>query len=64
MKEDVTIAKSATSEPALGYAIFTSNNLDLKDSAVLDTGVAVPDIYAGEQLTCHNGTTSQGGVIT
>ncbi len=64
MREDVSIAESATTEQALGYAIFTSNNLDLQNAAVLNTGVAVPDIYAGEQLTCNNATTSEGSLIS
>jgi hypothetical protein len=64
MKEDVTIAVSASSGPALGYAIFTSNDLDLENAAVLSTGTSVPNIYAGAQLTCANGTTSTGSVIT
>ena len=64
MKQDVTIAVSTSTNSALGYAIFTSNNLDLEGAATLNTGVAVPDIYAGEQLTCANGTVSQGSVIT
>jgi hypothetical protein len=64
MKQDVSIAQSAGTEQALGYAIFTPNNLDLQNAAVLNTGVGVPNIYAGEQLTCDNGTNSSGSVIT
>jgi hypothetical protein len=65
MKEDVTIAESATTEQALGYAIFTSNNLDLEDSVTLDgTGVDVPSIYSGQQLTCNNSTKSAGGLTS
>ena len=64
MKEDVTIAVSSSTNAALGYAIFTANNLDLEGAAVLNTGVAVPDVYVGEQLTCTNGTNSSGSLVT
>ena len=64
MREDVAIAVSSSTSAALGYAIFTPNNLDLTGAATLNTGTSVPDIYAGQQLTCANGTTSSGDLIT
>ena len=64
MREDVAIAVSSSTSAALGYAIFTPNNLDLSGAAILNTGTSIPDIYAGQQLTCANGTTSSGDLIT
>lgn len=64
MKEDVEIAVSAATKAEVGYAIYTANNIVLDNAASLTTGTAAPDVYAGQQVTCQNGTSSMGSVTT
>jgi len=67
MQANVSIAAGSTTlSAALGYAIFTSGNLDLLNAATIDqTGTnPAPNIYAGQTLTCANGTASQGSLTT
>ncbi|MGH9291623.1 MAG: hypothetical protein ACRDZ6_02420 [Acidimicrobiales bacterium] len=67
MAEDVAIHASAgtSQSPAIGYAIFTESDLDLTNAAVINqSSTNIPDIYAGQLLTCDNGTTSEGSVTS
>jgi cytoskeletal protein CcmA (bactofilin family) len=64
MKEDVEIAVTPSNPAEVGYAIYTSNNIVLEAAATLTTGTATPDIYAGQQVNCQNGTTSTGSITT
>ncbi|MHB1988090.1 MAG: hypothetical protein ACYCSF_08905 [Acidimicrobiales bacterium] len=74
MKEDVQIAVTPTTPAEVGYAIFTSNNIELANDPQLYTGTCVmgsnppgpctPDIYAGQAVTCANGMTTSGNVTT
>jgi len=64
MREDLGIVVNSSTSAALGYAIFTENSVNLVDAATLQTGTATPDIYAGGQVTCANGTASTGNLVT
>jgi len=67
IQANVAIAASGTTlSQALGYAIFTSSNLDLLNAATISQlgPNPPPNVYAGQILTCANGTSSQGALIT
>ncbi len=65
MQENIAIATTSTPAAALGYALFTTNALDLTGAATLtNSGSYVANIYSGGTLTCGNGDTSPGAVTT
>ena len=65
MHETIAIATTSTPAQALGYALFTTNALDLTGAAALtNSGSNVANIYSGGTLTCGNGDTSPGSVTT
>ena len=65
MEEQIAIATTSTPAQALGYALYTSNALDLTGAAALsNSGSNVANVYSGGVLTCGNGDTTPGGVTT
>lgn len=64
MKEDIEIAANPSTEAQTGYAIYTANNVVLNNDIQLTNGTAAPDVYAGQQVTCKNGTLSSGSLVT
>lgn len=65
MHEIVAIATTSTPAQALGYALYTTNSLDLTGAAALtNSGSYVANIYSGGTLTCGTGDSSPGSVTT
>ena len=61
----IAIATTCTPAQALGYALFTTNALDLTGAATLtNSGAYVANVYSGGQLTCGNGDIMPGAVTT
>jgi hypothetical protein len=64
-KADVAIATSTSYPPAFSYAIFTENDLSFEGAATLgSSGANIPNVWAGQTVSCPNGTTTQGSVTT
>jgi len=65
-EETLSIATVPAASAALGYAIFTSSNLTISNASNLNKvgSGPTPDIYAGQTVSCTNGTISQGNVVT
>ena len=65
MQENIAIATTSTPAAALGYALFTSNPLDLTGSATVSTsGSNIANVYSGGTLTCGTGDSIAGAVTT
>ena len=65
MQENIAIATTSTPAAALGYALFTSNPLNLTGSAtVSSSGSNIANVYAGGTLTCGTGDSIAGAVTT
>lgn len=62
---DIQIATTSTPALALGYALFTSNSLNLTGAAALSNSTGnVANVYSGNTLTCGNGDVIPGSVTT
>ena len=65
MQENIAIATTSTPSAALGYALFTSNPLDLTGSATVNSsGSNIANVYSGGTLTCGTGDSIAGAVTT
>lgn len=65
MEETVAIATTSTPAQALGYALFTTNALNLTGAATLsNSGSNIANIYASGTLTCGNGDIVPGTATT
>jgi hypothetical protein len=65
MKEQIAIATTTTPAQALGYALFTTNALNLTGAATLNnSGANTANVYSGGTMTCGNGDVVPGAVTT
>jgi hypothetical protein len=67
MEETVNIAVPQVTNPAaaLGYALFTTNALDLESAATLEnSGSNIANVYSGGTLTCASSTSVPGTLTT
>ncbi len=65
MKEQIAIATTSTPAQALGYALFTTNALNLTGAATLiNSGGNIANVYSGGTMTCGNGDVVPGAVTT
>lgn len=65
MEEQIAIATTTTPAQALGYALFTTNALNLTGAATLNnSGANTANVYSGGTLTCGTGDVVPGAITT
>jgi hypothetical protein len=65
MEEQVAIATTSVPAASLGYALFTTNALDLTGAATLTNATGyTANVYSGSTMTCGNGDSTPGAVTT
>jgi hypothetical protein len=67
MKEDVTVAVTASTSAAVGYGIFTASTLNLTNGGVTvqgSSGASTPTEYADGVVTCNAGVMNKANLIT
>jgi len=64
MQEQVAIATTSTPAQALGYALFTTNALNLTGAATLISSGSTANVYSGGTMKCGNGDVVPGAVTT
>jgi hypothetical protein len=65
MVEQIAVATTSTPAAALGYALYTSNALNLTGAAALSNSTGnTANVYSGSTMTCGNGDVVPGSVTT